>query len=125
MIIFNMATNKLTFSAPECTNRLSATEDAIYVLGGRWTIRVMIAILGGHTRFNDLQRTLTGISAKVLSNELKKLEENHLIKRTVFADEIPVLITYQATEYSLSLKNIITALSEWGANHRKKITSNY
>ncbi|MFD2597763.1 winged helix-turn-helix transcriptional regulator [Sphingobacterium corticis] len=120
-----MANNALTFSTPECTNRLSATEDALFVLGGRWTIRVMIAILGGHTRFNDLQRTLTGISAKVLSNELKKLEENHLIKRTVFADEIPVLIVYQATEYSRSLKDIITALSAWGSNHKKQITTNY
>ena len=63
------------YSPSQCTNRISATEDAIYVLGGRWTIRVMIGILGGNTRFNELQRTVTGISAKMLSNELKKLQD--------------------------------------------------
>ena len=118
-----MATNKLEFSQVQCTNRLSATEDALYVLGGRWTIRVMIAVLGGHTRFNDMQRTIQGISAKVLSNELKKLEANHLIERTVYTDQMPVLVEYLPTEYSQSLKGIITALAEWGANHKKKITN--
>ena len=118
-----MATSKLGYSESQCTNRLSATEDALYVLGGRWTIRVMIAILGGHTRFNDLQRTIKSISARVLSSELKKLEINHLIERTVLADQTPVIVEYIPTEYSLSLKDIITALAEWGANHKKKITT--
>lgn len=118
-----MATSKLEFSPLQCTNRLSATEDALYVLGGRWTIRVMIAILDGHTRFNDLQRTIKSISAKVLSNELKKLETNHLLERTVHNDQIPVLVEYIPSEYSKSLKDIITALAEWGAKHKKKITS--
>lgn len=116
-----MATNKLEFSPLQCTNRLSATEDALYVLGGRWTIRVMIAILGGHTRFNDLQRTVKSISAKVLSNELKKLEENHLIERIVHSDQMPVLVEYIPTDYSQSLKETIAALAEWGAKHKKKI----
>ncbi|WP_400263495.1 winged helix-turn-helix transcriptional regulator [Sphingobacterium sp. SG20118] len=120
-----MATNKLDYSPLQCTNRLSATEDALYVLGGRWTIRVMIAILGGHTRFNDLQRSLNSISARVLSSELKKLEVNHLVERTVFADQTPVLVEYVPTEYSQSLKDIITALAEWGVTHKKKITANY
>ena len=69
-----MAISKLEYSEVQCTNRLSATEDALYVLGGRWTIRVMIAILGGHTRFNEIQRTIHSISAKMLAAELKKLE---------------------------------------------------
>ncbi|MCS3869494.1 DNA-binding HxlR family transcriptional regulator [Chryseobacterium ginsenosidimutans] len=83
----------------------------------------MIGILGGHRRFNELQRAVKGISAKMLSSELKKLEENHLVERTVFADQIPVIVEYIPTEYSESLKEIITALSKWGANHRKKITT--
>ncbi|WP_130736677.1 helix-turn-helix domain-containing protein [Flavobacterium sp. J27] len=119
-----MSVNKLELTPKECTNSLSATEDALYVLGGRWTIRVMIAVLGGHTRFNDLQRSLNSISAKVLSNELKKLEANHLIERKVFAEHIPVLVEYVPTDYSQSLKDIITALAEWGKTHKKKITYN-
>lgn len=118
-----MATDKLEYSPAQCTNRLSATEDALYVLGGRWTIRVMIAILGGHTRFNELQRTLKSISAKVLSSELKKLEENHLVERKVYANQTPVIVEYIPTEYSQSLKDIITALAQWGAKHKVKVTS--
>lgn len=116
-----MATNKLEYSPVQCTKRLTSTEDALYVLGGRWTIRVMIAILGGHTRFNELQRAIKGISAKMLSSELKKLEVNHLIKRTVYANQIPVIIEYIPTQYSQSLKDIITALSQWGEKHKNKI----
>ncbi|WP_461791643.1 winged helix-turn-helix transcriptional regulator [Pedobacter sp.] len=118
-----MTSSKLEFSMQQCAQRLSATEDAIYVLGGRWTIRVMIATLGGHTRFNDIQRSIKGISAKVLSNELKKLEENLLVKRTVFAESIPVIIEYMPTDYSRSLRDIITALSDWGAKHKSHITN--
>jgi len=118
-----MATSKLEYSEMQCTNRLSSTEDALYVLGGRWTIRVMIAILGGHTRFNEIQRAVHSISAKMLAGELKKLEVNHLIERKVFADQTPVLVAYIPTEYSQSLKDIITALSQWGAEHKIKIST--
>ena len=118
-----MKTSKLEYSEVKCTNRLSATKDALYVLGGRWTIRVMIAILGGHTRFNEIQRTIHSISAKMLAAELKKLEVNHLIERKVFADQTPVLVPYIPTEYSQSLKDIINALAQWGTQHKIKITT--
>lgn len=113
---------KVVYSQPQCTSHLSATEDALYVIGGRWTIRVMIAILSGHTRFNDLQRTIQGISARVLSEELKKLEVNYLVARTVLADQKPVIVEYLPSEYSKSLKEVIAALADWGAKHKKKIT---
>ncbi|MBA9079676.1 winged helix-turn-helix transcriptional regulator [Rufibacter quisquiliarum] len=116
-----MALSKLEYSPVQCSNRLSATEDAIYVLGGKWTIRVMIGILGGNTRFNELQRALKSISAKSLSIELKKLEENHLVERKVYPDQTPVMVEYIPTEYSHSLKDVITALTQWGAGHKRKI----
>lgn len=115
--------NKIMYSHPQCAKNLSSTEDAIYVLGGRWTIRVMIAIMSGHNRFNDLQRTLGGISARVLSSELKKLELNYLIARKVLADQKPVIVEYVPADYSKSLTNVIAALSEWGMGHKKKITT--
>lgn len=118
-----MTAKQLAYSLPQCTQHLSATEDAIYVLGGRWTIRVMIAILGGHTRFNELQRTIKGISARVLSGELKKLEINHLVERAVLADQKPVVVQYIPTEYSNSLKDVIAALADWGVKHKRKITT--
>src|SRR6218665_3416794 len=113
---------KAAFSEVQCSKHLSATEDALYVVGGKWTLRIMIALLSGHTRFNDIQRTLKGISARVLSGELKDLEINGLIKRVVLADQIPVVIEYIPTEYSRSLKDIISSLASSGEKHKKKIT---
>ena len=107
----------------QCNKSLAATEDALYVLGGKWTLRVMIGILSGYHRFNELQRTVKGISARVLSGELKDLELNGLVKRVVQADQKPVIVEYLPTEYSKTLKDIIAALANWGTNHKIKITT--
>ncbi|WP_428663145.1 winged helix-turn-helix transcriptional regulator [Runella sp.] len=114
---------KAAFSELQCSKNLAATEDALYVVGGKWTLRVIIALLSGHTRFNDLQRTLKGISARVLSGELKDLELNGLVKRVVDPDQKPVVVEYVPTEYSSSLKDIISTLADWGIKHKKKITA--
>lgn len=114
---------KIVYKERECVLRMSSTEDALYVIGGKWTLRVMIALLGGHHRFNELQRTITGISARVLSGELKDLEINGLVERIVLADQKPVIVEYVPTEYSKSLQTIISALADWGDQHKKKIKS--
>jgi DNA-binding HxlR family transcriptional regulator len=114
---------KTEFSGVECNRHMSATEDALYVIGGKWTLRIMIALLSGQTRFNELQRTITGISARVLSGELKDLEINGLLKRVVDPSQKPVVVQYIPTEYSKSLKDIISPLADWGIKHKKKITS--
>jgi DNA-binding HxlR family transcriptional regulator len=114
---------KVTFSEVQCNKHLSATEDALYVIGGKWTLRIIIALLSGHKRFNELQRTLKGVSARVLSGELKDLELNGLVKRVVLADQKPVVVEYIPTEYSRTLREIISSLADWGVKHKKKITS--
>ncbi len=118
-----LAKKKPMVSQEQCNRNLSATEDALYVLGGKWTLRVMVASLSGYTRFNELQRTIKGISARVLSGELKDLELNGLVKRVVHSDQKPVVVEYIPTEYSETLKDIITALATWGIKHKKKITT--
>ncbi|SEM63325.1 transcriptional regulator, HxlR family [bacterium A37T11] len=114
---------KTAFTESRCGQHLAATEDALYVVGGKWTLRVVIALLSGHTRFNDLQRTIKGISARVLSGVLKDLEINGLVERVVDPLQIPVVIEYIPTEYSKTLKDVILTLADWGVRHRKKITS--
>jgi DNA-binding HxlR family transcriptional regulator len=105
----------------ECTARLSAIEDALYVIGGKWKLKIIIAMrTRGTMRFNELQRTVEGISARVLSNELKDLEMNGFIKRNVYA-ETPVIIEYELTPYSDTLGKVLNTLVEWGTTHRAKI----
>jgi len=103
-----------------CEGHLAAVGDALYVLGGKWKLRIIIALSDGSKRFNDLQRTVEGISARVLSNELKELEVNGFVKRNIY-DKTPVVVEYERTPYSDTLKEVVKALSNWGAMHRQNI----
>lgn len=115
---------KILYSEVQCTKHINGVEDALYVLGGKWKLRIIIALFSGHIRFNELQRVINGISARVLSNELKQLELNGLLKRVVQADRTPVVVEYIPTQYALTLKDVVSALADWGQKHRKKIKDN-
>lgn len=105
-----------------CSENLSSVEDALYVISGKWKLKIIIVLQEhGSIRFNELQRTIAGISARVLSNELKDLELNGFVKRIVHAEQMPVIVEYVSTDYSKTLKNTITALSEWGRTHKRNI----
>jgi len=107
-------------SGEECAKSLAAVGDALYAIGGKWKLPIIIALRDGNKRFNELQRTIRGISAKVLSGELKELELNGFVKRNVYT-QMPVVVEYELTEYSNTLGEVLHALREWGANHRNKI----
>ncbi len=108
-------------SAPECSGALGAVGDAIYVIGGKWKLKIIIALSEGNKRFNELQRAVHGISARVLSNELKDPEENGLVVRHVHAESTPVLVEYERTDYADTLRDVRTALRAWGTMHKKRI----
>ncbi|WP_246250837.1 winged helix-turn-helix transcriptional regulator [Sphingobacterium prati] len=109
-------------TAEKCSENLSSVEDAIYVIGGKWKLKIIIVLQeSGNIRFNELQRNIRGISARVLSNELKDLELNGFVKRVVHADQTPVVVEYISTDYSRTLKNVIVALSAWGKMHKQNI----
>ena len=107
-------------TSQECTNRLTSIGDALYVIGGKWKLRVIVALLEGSKRFNEIQRSIDGISARVLSSELKELELNGFITRVVHTGT-PVVVEYQITEYADTLDGVLTSLSSWGAMHRDKL----
>ena len=103
-----------------CKTELNAIGDALYAIGGKWKLRIIIALMHGKSRFNELQRTIEGISSKVLASELKELEFNGFITRRVKADT-PVVIEYELTEYAVSVRPVLNVLAEWGHLHRRKI----
>ncbi|NSL85601.1 winged helix-turn-helix transcriptional regulator [Chitinophaga solisilvae] len=110
-----------THSYDRCMSELGVLEDALYVIGGKWKLKIIIALREARTiRFNELQRMVAGISARVLSNELKDLELNGFIKRNVY-DSTPVIIEYELTDYSDTLEKVLQSLVEWGHMHREKI----
>jgi len=107
-------------SKEECSNSLNNIVDALFVIGGKWKLPIILDLMHSPKRFGELQRELNGISPKVLAKELKDLELNEFIKRNV-SHSSPVIIIYEATEYSYSLKNVLKELSDWGFIHREKI----
>lgn len=104
----------------ECKAELSAIGDALYAIGGKWKLRIIVALMHDKSRFNGLQRTIEGISSKVLASELKELELNGFVRRRVYK-QTPVIIEYELTDYALTVRPVLNALGKWGASHRKKI----
>ncbi|MGC1244167.1 MAG: helix-turn-helix domain-containing protein [Chryseosolibacter sp.] len=104
----------------QCMARLAGIGDALYAIGGKWKLRIIVALTEGVSRFNELQRTITGISSKVLAAELKELELNGFVKRNILP-QTPVIIEYKLTDYASTLETVLDALSDWGTKHRAKI----
>jgi len=107
-------------SMGHCLTTLPSLRDALDVVSGKWKLMILVALATGHQRFRDIERSVPGISSKVLAKELKDLEQHQLIRRTV-QEGPPVLVTYEVLPYADSLDPVIFALREWGLNHRKKI----
>jgi DNA-binding HxlR family transcriptional regulator len=102
-------------------DRQLALKDAIELLSGKWKIVILRNLyLDGIMRFKDLHEKTKGITPKVLSKELKQLEENLLITRTVNNTK-PVTVSYTLTGHASETIPVINALIEFGLKHRKKI----
>lgn len=108
----------------EHKKEIMAVQDSMDVLNGKWKISIISSICYyNKRRFSDILNDVTGISNKMLSKELKDLEINKLIKRTVL-DTQPVTVQYELTRHGNSLKTIINNLKDWGMKHRKEIIGN-
>lgn len=104
----------------ECMSALLPVRDTLDVIGGKWKLLILISIWEGNKHFREIERSIPKLSTKVLSKELKDMEENQLITRTVL-NGFPVRTEYTPTEHSKTLKKVILELQNWGINHRKKI----
>jgi DNA-binding HxlR family transcriptional regulator len=107
-----------------CRHRLKAVSDALYAIGGKWKLQIIVAMLEGTSRFNELQRSIEGISSKVLASELKDLEMNGFIRRQVIPGP-PVIVQYELTGYSQSLTSVLDALYVWGSQHKVEVKKRF
>ncbi|MGE5106367.1 MAG: winged helix-turn-helix transcriptional regulator [Sphingobacteriales bacterium] len=97
-----------------------SVKDALDVLNGRWKLPILVSLKFGNKRFKEISKEINGITDKMLSKELKELEVNQLITRTVY-DSFPPTVEYAITKHGLSLDTVILSLRDWGNEHRKKI----
>lgn len=95
--------------------------DAVEILRGKWKLPIIASLFFGTKRFSEIASDIPNITDRMLSKELKDLEINDLVKRTIH-NTFPVTVEYSLTDHGESLRGIINELRTWGTNHRLHIT---
>ncbi len=104
-----------------CQRKLMITRDTLEVIQGKWRIPIIIALTYGNKRFGEIQRDIADISLeRCFSQELKALEENKIISRTLY-DSMPVTVEYSLTPLGNSLHKLLDELLKWGSHFRKEV----
>ncbi|WNH12973.1 winged helix-turn-helix transcriptional regulator [Thalassobellus suaedae] len=99
-----------------------AINDTLNVVSGKWKLPIIASLLYGKRRYKDIQENIDKITPRMLSKELKDLELNGVVKRTVF-DTTPVLIEYTLTATGEKIINVLDAMVDWGVEHRNSVIS--
>ncbi|WP_245898513.1 winged helix-turn-helix transcriptional regulator [Polynucleobacter rarus] len=111
-MVTNEKTLKISVDSP-CTANSCEIRDAFIMIGGKWKSMILYVLSSqGVVRFNQLKKTVAGISQKMLTQQLRELERDGLIKRQVFP-EVPPHVEYSMTELGLSLGPIYQAVHNW------------
>mgnify|MGYP002733098332 CR=1 FL=1 len=92
----------------------------VTLIGNKWKLLIIRNLMGGTQRFNEMRRTIPGISQKVLTDNLRALEHDEIVHREVFA-EVPPRVEYSLTELGRSLQPVFNAMTEWGEGYQKLV----
>lgn len=90
------------------------------VLTGKWCIVILYQLSTGTKRFNQLQRLLPGITQTILMKQLRQLEKDKLVIRTVYA-EVPPRVEYSLSELGESFKSVLDTIETWGLQYIKEL----
>ena len=108
--------NKARHGVAECP----AVREVLNRVGDKWSVQIVALLGDGPRRFNELRKSIEGLSQRMLTLTLRALERDGLVTRTVFP-EIPPRVEYALTRLGVTLLEPITALAEWAADHRTSI----
>jgi DNA-binding HxlR family transcriptional regulator len=100
-----------------------SVEAALDVIGGKWKGVIVFHLLSGTKRFNELHRSFQGITHQMLTVQLRELEEDGVVRRTVYP-EVPPKVEYSLTPFGQSLRPILLLMREWGEEYREVLTEN-
>lgn len=89
---------------------------AMNLIGDKWSMWILWSLQDGPLRFRELKRLIPGISAKMLTQQLKKFEDNNIVMRKIYP-EVPPKVEYRLTQNGKSLKTIIALIKQWGEEH--------
>ena len=100
---------------PDCGIR-----DVLDRVGDKWSVLIVVELASGTRRFRELQRAIDGISQRMLTLTLRRLERDGLVERTVYPT-VPPQVTYSLTESGRSLTHLVKALADWSIRQRPVI----
>lgn len=105
--------NDMLASLPACP-----VETTLSLIGNKWQVLIVRDLMEGTKRFKELQRSVGGVSQKVLTANLRTMEAQGLVHREVFA-EVPPRVEYSLTELGRSLQPVIDAMWRWGESYKE------
>jgi DNA-binding HxlR family transcriptional regulator len=97
-----------------------SVQTTLKVVGGKWKPPILFLLSGGTKRFGELRKNIGSITQKMLTQELRKMENDGLISRKVYP-QVPPKVEYSLTTYGKSLEPILKSMSEWGKKHKNWI----
>lgn len=95
-------------------------EIGINILSGKWKLKILWIISQGTVRFNELQRKLSGITTKTLTDQLRELEDQNIINRKIYG-EVPPRVEYSLTNVGENIKPVLESLCEFGNLYKDKM----
>lgn len=95
-------------------------ETTLTLIGNKWKVLILRDLLSGTKRFGELKKSVGTVSQKVLTAQLRDMESDGLLTRTVYP-EVPPRVEYELTELGLSLKPILDSMCVWGENYKANL----
>jgi DNA-binding HxlR family transcriptional regulator len=88
-------------------------EYTLQVIGGRWKVLILYQLFQGAQRFSELQRSVTGITQKMLTQQLREMERDGIVERTVYP-QVPPRVEYRLSPRGQTLRPVVNAMCKWG-----------
>lgn len=114
---------KIKETSTNFENRLALSEEcsevyAASIIGGQWSLVICSWLLQGKMRFGELKKSIPNVSERMLTMQLRKLENEGVVNRKVYA-EVPPRVEYELTEIGYELRPIIRQMEDWGKRHKE------
>lgn len=94
-------------------------EATLDVVGGKWKVVILCILLDGTKRTSEIKRAMPSITQKMLTQQLRELEADGIINRTIY-NQVPPKVEYSLSEYGKSLTAVLDCMCDWGQNHIEK-----
>ena len=103
----------------EYSDKNGSVNITLKILGGKWKILILYCLMDGTQRFNEIRRFMPEVSQRMLTNQLRELEEDKIIERKIYA-QVPPKVEYSLTPIGIATKPMLEQLEKWGTCYKMK-----